>query len=236
MIVSVNFILLLFAGAFFAILSFKNIYPYIIKKRSHAIIALFVTSCAGFIGGWLYGLIGLMQEAQLTGLPPSIISLSFGSFGGYWGVLAGIMIYGLFTKTHPLLLTDAMISGIIFGGSIARIADYFSESSQGIVLNISWAQWFQPFKPWFLYDIAALFVIQLLILKIPSRIGLKTIIFLIGYGSLRFTLEFIRDTIPLYEWITYGQLMAIIQVGFGLILYLKSDHNKEIPENLLYTH
>lgn len=222
LVISVNFIFLLFAGAYFLVISLRHLYPGVIGSRSRAAGALAVVSGGGVIGGLLYGMIAGGAAAQQAGLPPSLMEFNFGSFGGYWGVLAGATLYGMLIRTSPLLLMDAVIPGILAGGIIARAADFFTGSSSGISLHIAGLPWLQPFRHWFGYDIAALFVVLVLVWRMPGKgktAGIGTVWFLAGYGVLRFVIEFARDTARPYGWMTWGQCMAVIQIIGGIVLF-----------------
>jgi prolipoprotein diacylglyceryltransferase len=50
--------------------------------------------------------------------------------------------------------------------------------------------------------------------------------FLIGYGLLRFSLEFLRDTIRPFGVLTTGQMLAAAQVMFGSVLFAFSKFKK----------
>ena len=223
LVLSVNLLFLIFAGVYFALITWRNMYPSIIGKKSQAALALLAVSVCGVLGGLLYGQIGAGASAE-PGLPPSILEFNFGSFGGYWGVLAGMALCGLIIREAPLSLMDATVPGILAGGGIARIADFFSESSEGILLENGWLHGFQPFEHWFMYDIAALLIIMLLIilrLRNTGMVGFATVYFLAGYGVLRFLIEFVRDTYHIYRWLTLGQCMAVMQIVAGLVIYFR---------------
>jgi len=228
LVVSVNLIFLAVAFAFFVRLSFQNLYPAVVPKRSRAVVALLAASCLGILGAWLYGLLGLSNSTGSTVMPDSRLEFPFGSFGGYWGVILGSVLTSLLVRGRVLRQADAFVPGILVGGAIARLAGLFNNANPGILIDLGIIPWFQPFKLWALYDIVAHLLTLLIVLRLRrvygGVAGLPLVSFLTGYGAMRFLIEFVRDSHMVLGTLTYGQIMAIAQVIAGtalLVLRLK---------------
>lgn len=220
-VISVNLVFLAAAFAFFLRLSYQRLYPSVFAQRSRAIAVLVVVSVAGIVGSWLYGLLGT-GDAVGSAMPPSRAEFSFGSFGGYWGVIFGSALMSLLLRGSHLRQADALVPGILVGGAIARMAGLFNNANPGIAIAIEAFPWFEPFKLWAAHDIAihlAILVLVWLLCRRPgSPLGRALVIFLIGYGLMRFVLEFVRDTHHVLGPFTDGHVMSAVQTVVGLAL------------------
>ena len=221
LVVSVNLVFLAAAFAFFLRLSYQRLYPSVLARRSRAIAVLAVVSAAGIAGSWLYGLLGA-GDAVGSAMPPSRAEFPFGSFGGYWGVILGSFAMSLVFRGSHLRQADAFAPGILVGGAIARLAGLFNNANPGISLDIECFPWFQPFRFWAAYDVAAHLAVLLIVWRLCRGAGTPSgralAVFLVGYGLLRFPLEFVRDTQHVFGFFTYGHLMAAVQTLAGLAL------------------
>ena len=220
-VISVNLVFLAAAFAFFLRLSYQRLYPSVLSKHSRAIAVLAVVSMVGIVGSWLYGLIGV-GDAVGSAMPPSRAEFPFGSFGGYWGVIFGSVLMSFLYGDPHLRQADAFVPGILVGGAIARLAGLFNNANPGITLDIKALPWFQPFELWAAYDVAAHLVVLFLIWRLCRRPGSPPgralALFLGGYGLMRFVLEFLRETQHVIGPLSYGHLMAAIQMVTGLLL------------------
>ena len=163
-----------------------------------------------------------MGDAVGSAMPPSRAEFPFGSFGGYWGVILGSIFMSLLLRGPHLRQADALVPGVLVGGAVARLAGLFNNANPGILLDIEAFPWFEPFKLWAAYDVAAhlvvLFIVWRLCRRSGSPPGRALALFLGGYGLMRFTLEFVRETQHVLGPFTYGHLMAAIQTVAGLAL------------------
>lgn len=237
-VISVNLVFLAVAFAFFLRLSYQRLYPSVFAQRSRAIAVLVVVSVAGIVGSWFYGLLG-MGDAVGSVMPRSRVEFSFGSFGGYWGVLLGSVFMSLLFRRAHLRQADAFVPGILVGGAIARLAGLFNDANPGIAIHLNAFPWFDPFKLWAAYDIAIHLAILVLVWRLCRRpgspSGLALVAFLGGYGLTRFALEFVRDTQHVFGPFTYGHVMAALQavVGLSLAACLLRRGGMRIPVNMI---
>ena len=212
-------VILPFAFAFFAILGYRRLWPAVIAERYRAIGAVSTATCGGVAGGCLYGLLG--GPFRISGLPTEV-DVQLGSFGGYWGLLAGTLAWACCTRQPFLRTADALVPGLLIGGTIARIACLLEGCCPGIHLGGE-AAWFQPFRLWPLYDMAALLITFAAVSALPKRRpqfafpGISLFLFLILYGSLRFAIEFVRQTPSAVGPFTWGQVMAGNQCLVGIL-------------------
>lgn len=212
------------ALAFFFVVSFQRLHPGVLPSRRQAGLALAGAAIAGVVGAWANGVLGAGQH-----LDPlhSWLALRFGSFGGYWGALAGAMACAALVRTSPMRVADALVPGLLIGGSVARLGCLFTGCCRGIWIGPIPGAGFQPFRPWPVYDIAALLLTLAVILVVSRKHrkgqtpGLSLCLLLTVYGVLRFMLEFLRDLDPLLFRLTAGQMTACLQVAVGIALFAR---------------
>ena len=208
------------ALAFFWVISAQRLYPGVARTRFHTYASLAAAILSGALGAWAYGTWTSPHAADPL---HAWLDLRFGSFGGYWGALAGALAYATLTRHPRLRYADALVPGILAGGSVARIGCLFTGCCRGIAAGIGV---FQPFRPWPLYDIAALLVTWGAIRFIQHKDsqwqepGGALCLFLLIYGVLRFSLEFLRDLPSVAGPFTAGHLMAAAQVLAGAALFV----------------
>jgi len=211
-----NTLLLALALAFFWVISAQRLYPGVARSRFHAYVSLMAAIICGVLAAWVYGMwAGPRTVDPLHGW----LELRFGSFGGYWGVLAAAFVYATLTGHPRLRYADALVPGILAGASVARVGCLFTGCCGGI-------EAFHFFRPWPLYDIAALLATWgaiVLVQRRDNRFGAPgggVFLFLLIYGVLRFPLEFIRDLPGIAGPFTAGHFMAVVQVIVGIIFWI----------------
>lgn len=213
-----------FALAFFLVLSYQRLYPRVLRSAPHAAALLVLSTICGAAGAWLHGRwAGLPQDPVLH----AWLDIRFGSIGGYWGALLAGALYALATRHSPAQCADALTPGILVGAAVARIGCLFTGCCQGMVLGAGAG--FQPFRPWPVYDMAALLITLGFLWLAPARMnrfrsaGGTVCVFLIVYGVLRFLIEFVRDPNAMTGALTMNQWMALAQlaVGGAILMRLK---------------
>ena len=123
----------------------------------------------------------------------------------------------------PLRVADALVPGLLVGGIVARIGCVFTGCCRGITMSLFGADWFRPLTVFALYDIAAMALVLFAIRSAyVSRPGARCVLYLIGYGALRFIIEFDRPFERFFGVLTYGHVMAGIQLLAGGALLIVS--------------
>lgn len=215
-------LLLPLALAFFWVISAQRLYGNRLPGRHsafpggvvHVYGALITATACGVLGAWLYGSWTSPRAADPL---HAWLDLRFGSFGGYWGALIGALAYATLTRHPRLRFADALVPGILAGASVARIGCLFTGCCRGIAA-------FHVFRPWPIYDIAALLITWgaiRLIERGMNRLaapGGALCTFLLLYGALRFPLEFLRDLPGIAGPFTTGHFAAAAQMLGGAVL------------------
>jgi len=138
-------------------------------------------------------------------------------------------------KIHILVLSDFLVFPAALFLALGRMANFVNGELVGKLTNVSWAvnfnnskayagtfrhptQIYEAFKNLFLFFIlAAVKIIQGQIFRqyVP---GLMTAIFLIGYGALRFFIEFLKEGATVVLGLNMGQILSVFVIIFGIYL------------------
>jgi phosphatidylglycerol---prolipoprotein diacylglyceryl transferase len=153
------------------------------------------------------------------------------------GWLVGIAIGGLlFIHEHRVSvrdLADTVYLGLPIGLAAVKIGNFINCEGFGRVTGLPWGVTVPslgtyPRHPTQLYEAIMegfiLFAILLLLRSRSLKPGDLSCFFLVGYGCLRFMIEFSRE--PDLSWaqnslsfLTSGQVLSLLVVGFGLGAY-----------------
>ena len=163
--------------------------------------------------------------------------------GGLIGIIIASIIFGKINNQNPFVYMDivALVSpiGIFFG----RISNFINSELYGKVTDLPWSVTFVqidnfPRHPTQLYEAMLEGVILFLILlnfknkNFLFKPGLISSLFLIFYSIFRFSIEFLR--VPdaqlgylLFD-LTMGQILSLIMILGGLVLFYFKNENKQI--------
>ena len=160
----------------------------------------------------------------------------------YHGGLAGIILASVFfckkNRVSFWYMSDLIIPAIPLGYTFGRLGNFINGELYGRVTNMPWGMYF-PLDPTgrlrhpsqlyeAFFEGVFLFIILWTIRKRESLKGHFLSIYLIGYGFIRFFIEFVRQPDPqigyVTAFLTMGQILCIAMVlcGISLILFRKS--------------
>jgi len=215
-------LLLPVAGAFFALILYRAVYPDLETRRMRAILLTIACGLCAGTGARIYGLVQPIHLGEPVLANGAWIEARFGSFGAISAILAVLALYGRTAPNGALNYTDAAIPAICAGSAIARVSCLFQGCCPSVSLG-HLGNWLSPAYLWPSLDIAALGVVFALTQAVRIRYasvnaGLPTIVFLCAYGLMRFGIEFARDTYTLTGPLTYGQILALVQLTLGLYM------------------
>lgn len=166
---------------------------------------IFYTLISGIMGARIYGVIADWNYFSQN--PSQILNLRGGGLGIYGGLIGGtLFIIGFCLKNKiKILSVFNLITPIIpLCQSLGRWGNFFNHE----IYSISG-------KPVWLYESILMFLVFILLQKIKTH---QAGIYLITYGIIRFTLEFIRtDTIQVY-FLSLAQILSFLFVLFGLLI------------------
>ncbi len=191
----------------------------------------------GVIGARVYQVFILNWSYYISNLS-EIIKIWHGGLAIHGAIIGGLVALGLWLKTKEkkifwtryIALTDLLVAPIILGQAIGRWGNYFNQELFGRPTSLSWGIYIAPenrpvdfvsssyFQPTFFYesvlDLVLFFILWRLAKSERLKVGKMTAIYLLGYGLIRFALEFIRiDQTALVFGLRTPQIVA-----FGMAL------------------
>lgn len=153
--------------------------------------------------------------------------------GGLIGVLLSGALFCYRYKVNFWELGDFLVPSIPLGYTFGRIGNFINGELYGRVTNASWGMYFphdmtgllrhpsQLYEAFF--EGIFLFIILWGIRGIRPFSGVFISLYLIGYGTARFFLEFIREPDPqiglLFGYLTMGQTLCLCMILAGVILF-----------------
>jgi phosphatidylglycerol:prolipoprotein diacylglycerol transferase len=204
--------------------------------------------CYVFIGllvGARLGYIFFYQYPNLADYirnPLEIFAVWHGGMS-FHGGLAGAVLAGLlFCRSRRLPfweVADAVIVAAPAGLFFGRIGNFINGELYGRETDVPWAMIFPqggpfPRHPSQLYEAILEGVVLFLILwKLRNRSmfpGALVPVFLCGYGSFRFLVEFFREPDPqlgiFLGIVSMGQILSLFMVALGLLLFVLLPRKK----------
>ena len=163
--------------------------------------------------------------------------------GGLIGVICASIIFAKKNKQNYFIYTDVVALAAPIGIFFGRLANFINSELYGIPTEVPWAVTFIQVDylsrhPSQLYEAILEGIILFLILlyfrkkNYLEKPGLVSSLFLILYSIFRFIVEFFR--LPdeqlgyLILSLSMGQIISLIFIIFGIILFYVKNENKQI--------
>ena len=164
--------------------------------------------------------------------------------GGFLGVLVAMALFARQHKLPWLQLMDFIAPLVPLGLGAGRIGNFINAELWGRPTNVAWGMVFPyvdnlPRHPSQLYEFVleglALFALLWLYSRKPRPVGAVSGLFLIGYGSFRFFVEYTRNPddgiFGLMSFgISMGQWLSLPMVIVGLVLMLWGQRKSATPK------
>lgn len=183
-----------------------------------------------------------------------VLGLSQGGLAIMGAIIGGLIYLSIYTKKFNLDIfefLDFITPSLLLGQVIGRWGNFFNYEAYGPTTSVQWKMYVplqsnitsnlndRYFHPTFLYESGANLILLILILWNYSKLTTKNSgkvasIYLIGYGVIRFLLEFLRldaikqKTTLNYKWFIFdfsevyiSQFFALIMILTGLLIYYK---------------
>lgn len=191
------------------------------NKESIFIILLFVFS---IIGARTYSVISDWNYYSQNF--PQIINTRAGGLGIFGGLIFGLIFIFIFSKLHRLSFIKILntIAPIIpLSQSIGRFGNYFNHEIYSL-----------NGQPVWLYESVLNFILFLLLIKAKTN---QIAYYLIGYGFIRFSMEFLRWDTFMVNHIKIGQVLSLTFILFGiLIIWFKGNIGKNDKQKFRTTN
>jgi len=189
------------------------------------------TILGGRLGYFVFYKFGLMIED-----PFSIFRLWEGGMsfhGGVIGVFISLWIYHRRKNRSFATVADFLVPLAPLALGIGRVGNFLNGELWGRVTTVPWGMVFptggpMPRHPSQLYEaflegVVLFFIVWFYSNKIRKPWAV-TSVFLIGYGLIRFLVEFFRQPdlhlgFVAFNWMTQGQLLSVIMVCVGVCVF-----------------
>jgi len=201
----------------------------------------------GALGVVLGGRIGYMvfyNSDQLMADPLSLFAVWQGGMsfhGGLIGVMLSLWLYGRKLGLSFFQVMDFTAPLVPIGLGAGRLGNFIGGELWGRVTELPWGMIFPnggplPRHPSQLYQFAlegvALFCILWWFSAKPRPRGQVSAIFLLGYGTFRFLVEFVRQPdqhigFIAFGWLTEGQLLSLPMILIGLVIFFWASRSEK---------
>lgn len=197
--------------------------------------AYLIAGVCSFLGGKLFFIVqgwGLFLERAAEGMSFfeffSRAGLVF--YGGMAGALGGIFLAAALLRTPAWPLMDTLLPSLPLAQAFGRVGCLLAGCCYG--LPVSWGVWMHPdsgaptdtaLLPVQLFEAAGALVLFFVVMRAGRRQlpqGRLLSIYLLGYGALRFVLEFFRyDSIRGFAGaLSVSQWCSLVSLGAGSLL------------------
>ena len=192
----------------------------------------------GVILGGRLGYVLFYKTTYYFAHPLEILAVWQGGMSFHGGFLGVIIAMALFAHRHKLswlFITDFIAPLVPPGLAFGRIGNYINGELWGRPSDVPWAMVFPrvdslPRHPSQLYEFALegllLFALLWLYARKPRPTGMVSGLFLIGYGSFRFLVEFTREPDNFLGLLSLnmsmGQWLSLPMIIGGVLLMLFS--------------
>lgn len=183
----------------------------------------------------------IFEWEQYAGDIMKMLDIRSGGLAIHGGLIAGSLVGFLFTKIKKvkfLPLSDVAMVFLPLAQAIGRWGNFINNEAHGGPTDLPWAVIIdgQKYHPTFLYESLGNIIIFFFILYFfnnkQKRYGQTSGLYLILYGVLRFFVEGLRTDSLWWGPIRVAQLISVIFVVLGLIIFIvqsrKTDNQKDI--------
>lgn len=192
----------------------------------------------GVIGARLYDVI--LELSYYSTKPLDIFKIWQGGLAIHGGIIGGVIVLIIFSKLKQLSVFKLMavtLPALALGQAVGRWGNWFNQELFGRPTNLAWGipidflkrplgyENYNYFQPTFLYESILLLVISfiLFVLVKSKHTSYKIIIavYLISYGLVRFSLEFIKiDATPMILNLRWPQIASLLMILVGVYFFL----------------
>lgn len=217
-------------------------YPSLVndKWNSDLVSDLIFYGALGAVLGGRLGYVLFYKPVEYFHDPMSILFLNQGGMsfhGGLLGVIAALFLFARKTNMGFLQIAEFVAPVAPIGLFFGRMGNFVNQELWGKVTTVPWGMVFTnggdlPRHPSMLYEAFLEGLLLLIVLwwfaRKPRPLGFLSGVFLIGYASSRFLVEFVR--VPdqhlqylLFDWVTMGQILSVPMLLLGIYLVCLRD-------------
>src|SRR3989338_1060453 len=224
------------AGVLAGLAAARSVYRKRGGASSDIVDAAWFAVIAGLVGARLWHVF-IFQWGYYSRHISEIPQIWQGGIAIQGGILAGLLTVYLFARKRALRfvsLTDALAVGLPIGQAIGRCGNFFNQELYGLPTTLPWGIYIEPdlriagfeafsrFHPTFFYESTLTLLLFLLLWQRAPRehrFGALTGAYLIGYGLIRFVMDFLRiDPMPVLFGLRYSQYISIAFLAIGILI------------------
>jgi phosphatidylglycerol:prolipoprotein diacylglycerol transferase len=201
---------------------------------------------SGFLGVVIGGRVGYVlfyNFSEFLSNPLYLFQVWTGGMsfhGGLLGVITAMFIYAKRNQRTFFNVADMVAPLVPFGLGLGRVGNFMNDELWGRVTDVPWAVMFPsggylPRHPSQLYEAflegIVLFAILNLYIRHPRPAGAVSGLFLAGYGTFRFIIEYFREPdahLGLFgDWISMGQILStpMILIGIAMMVWAYKNNS-----------
>lgn len=212
---------------------------------------IFYTIIFGILGARIYFVI--FNFNYYINNPLNVIKIWEGGLAIHGGIIAGLIFICFYCKKNNVSIfkiLDILAPSLLLAQAIGRWGNFFNKEAHGPEVDFDFfSNFYIPdfiadgmyingayYLPTFLFEsfFCLLGFILMMILKNRNKLklGQITSIYLIIYGTIRIFIEYFRtDSLMLFSF-KMAQIISIIMIVLGLLIYIKSKNHTECKEDL----
>jgi phosphatidylglycerol---prolipoprotein diacylglyceryl transferase len=186
--------------------------------------------------------LGLTTGHYLTH-PLDMLAIWIGGLGFPGALIGGTLGLFFFCRKYELSFrewADILAPGLALGQAVGRLGNYFNQELYGLPAHLPWQIFIGPehrlagyesvdfYHPLFAYESIISFLNLLLLLWVLHRFrerlrpGDLFLIYLVNFGIIRFSLEFLRLDVALVDGVNINQLFAgLLLIAAPAVFYLR---------------
>lgn len=210
---------------------------------------LFYTMIFGIVGARLYYVIFNLDYYLQD--PISILKVWEGGLAIHGGIIAGVLYMIYYTKKNnidTIKMMDICVPGLLIGQALGRWGNFFNGEAHGPITTLEHLKNLHLpnyiiegmyidgnyYLPTFFYE-SLICIIGLIIVLISRRTniikkGYITSFYLIWYGIGRFIIESYRTDSLIMTTLKQAQIISIIMIIIGIILFVISTKKEKYNE------
>ena len=208
---------------------------------------LFYAIIIGIVGARLYFVIFHLD--YYLNNPLNIFKIWEGGLAIHGGIIAALIFIYFYTKKKDLNLLkilDILVVALLIAQAIGRWGNFFNSEAHGPETTLETLNnLFVPefvingmqingiyYLPTFYFEsiLCLLGFIIILIIRKKCKIGDLTAFYLVWYGLVRFYIESFRTDSLMFFDFKIAQIVSIIMVIIGIVLFIKSRKNPKFRE------
>lgn len=223
--------LLSFICGYFMMLHISRLRQYPLNRESIADLLFYAV--IGVVAGGRLGYTLFYNPTYYLRNPHEILYVWEGGMSFHGGLIgvAIVLIWFALRRNIPLLqLCDLTVAAVPIGLGFGRIGNFINGELWGRQTDLPWGLIFpgagpEPRHPSQLYEAFFEGVVLLVVIyclhRLAVRRGVPVVVFLLGYGIVRFVVEFVREPDAhlgfLWGGATMGQLLSLPMIVAGAI-------------------